>query len=147
MPWSHHADGLLRWGDRVMVQSVKTGGPIVIDVGSRVEGTQESYAMTTAGKAHEHAPVSRSILQVIRAEKQDIFGDDEYIRYGQKVKLVTCETLFHKPLYVTSTPFGTACYSQVSRFNETSAHAVDEYNSVWVIDHIDPNFRFEEQGN
>lgn len=36
VPWSHSADGNLRWDDFVMVQNLKTQGWVVMDIGERV---------------------------------------------------------------------------------------------------------------
>lgn len=37
-------------------------------------------------------------------------------------------------------------FSSVSRLQEASLHAIDSYNTQWVIDSCDPNERFEKQG-
>jgi dolichyl-phosphate-mannose--protein O-mannosyl transferase len=37
-------------------------------------------------------------------------------------------------------------YSSVSRNQEASLHAIETFNTVWVIDSCDPNDRFERQG-
>lgn len=47
---------------------------------------------------------------------------------------------------MTSLPIGPNVYSQVSRKQECSMNALSTYNSVWIIDHLDPNQRFEMQG-
>jgi len=31
--------------------------------------------------------MTRSVFQMVRFEPEDIFGDDEFLRYGQKVKI------------------------------------------------------------
>lgn len=37
-------------------------------------------------------------------------------------------------------------YSSSSRNQEASFHAIDSFNTVWVVDSFDPNERFERQG-
>ena len=81
-----------------------------------------------------------------RAEKVDIFGSDDIIRYGQKVKIESTSHAFRKSLYLSSTPKGTAIYSPVVRNQEASMNAYDSYISTWVIEAVDPNYRLEKQG-
>lgn len=81
-----------------------------------------------------------------RAEKQDIFGSDDIIRYGQKVKIEMNPYIYRKKLYVGSTPQNSQCYSPESRKQEASAHSNDHYNCTWVLETLDPNFRFEREG-
>ena len=37
-------------------------------------------------------------------------------------------------------------YSSSSRNQEASLHAIDSFNTVWIVDSFDPNDRFERQG-
>jgi hypothetical protein len=60
-------------------------------------------------------PVSRSMFVIKKAEEMDIFGKDDIIRYGQKVKIEVNPYLFRKPLWLSSQPLGPAIYSPVSR--------------------------------
>ena len=52
-------------------------------------------------------PVSRSIFVIKKAEKFDIFGSDNVIRYGQKVIIESNPYAFKKALYLSSTAKGT----------------------------------------
>ena len=81
-----------------------------------------------------------------RAEKVDIFGSDDIISYGQKVKIECSPHAYRKKLYLSSTPKGTAVYSPVVRNQEASMNAYDSYNTTWVIEAVDPNYRLEKQG-
>jgi hypothetical protein len=75
-----------------------------------------------------------------------MFGSDNIIRYGQKVKIVTNQYCFKKPLVLSSTPKTQNTYSPVSRLNEATMHAKETFAGVWIIDTTDPNFRLERQG-
>jgi hypothetical protein len=50
-----------------------------------------------------------------RAEKVDVFGSDNIIRYGQKIKIEANPYVYRKTLYVSSTPLSALCYSPESR--------------------------------
>jgi hypothetical protein len=54
--------------------------------------------------------------------------------------------LFKKPLWLSSQPLSPNVFSPISRFQECSMNAKNSYAGTWVIDHIDPNFRYENQG-
>jgi hypothetical protein len=88
-------------------------------------------------------PVSRSIFVIKKAEKVDIFGNDDVVRYGQKIKIETNPYVFRRTLWVSSQPLGPNVFSPVSRNQEASLSVTESYNGTWIIDHIDPNFRFE----
>jgi hypothetical protein len=81
-----------------------------------------------------------------KAEKVDIFGNDDIVRYGQKVKIEVNPYLFRKTLYLNSLPLGPNTYSPVTRNQDASFASADSYTGTWVIDYLDPNFRFEKQG-
>lgn len=67
---------------------------------------EESYTATTT--ANHPGPVTRSIFVIKKAEKVDIFGNDDIVRYGQKVKIEVNPYLFRKTLYLNSQPLGPA---------------------------------------
>lgn len=55
--------------------------------------------------------------------------------------------LTRKPLQLSSQPLTPACYSPVTRQQEVSLTTKDNlFNNTWIIDFLDPNFRFEKQG-
>lgn len=75
-----------------------------------------------------------------------MFGSDNIIRYGQKIKIESNPYIYKKKLFVSSTPQSALCYSPESRKQEASVHASDHYIGTWIIDSVDPNFRMERQG-
>lgn len=76
----------------------------------------------------------------------DVFGSDDIIRFGQKIKIEVNPYLFRKSLWLSSSSLNTTCYSPVSKSQEACLSSKDSFNNVWIIDHLDPNFRFEKQG-
>ena len=75
-----------------------------------------------------------------------MFGSDDIIRYGQKVRIESNPYLFKKPLFLSSMPLRPNCHSPVSRLQEASMHSKISFYGSWIIDSVDPNFRFEMQG-
>ena len=91
-------------------------------------------------------PISRAVFKIVRVEDMDIFGSDNIVRYGQKIRIESNPYAFRKPLLLSSTPKDQNIYSPVSRLNEASMHSKEGYAGVWIIDTVDPNFRLERQG-
>ena len=58
--------------------------------------------MTVLERGQNPGPMTRSVFQLKRVEDMDIFGSDEYIRYGQKVRVVSNEYLYRKRLALSS---------------------------------------------
>jgi len=75
-----------------------------------------------------------------------MFGSDNIIRYGQKIKIEANPYLFRKTLFVSSTPLSALAYSPESRKQEASVASNDNYSNTWIVDSLDPNYRFEMQG-
>jgi len=46
--------------------------------------------------------MTRSVFSLKREDASDMFGDDEYIRYGQKVRITSNDYLFRKKLALHS---------------------------------------------
>jgi hypothetical protein len=87
VPWTHSADGLLKWGSQVMIQNAQTEGWMVMDIGDRVPNVEEAYQVTSTSRGQNPGPMTRSVFKLVRVEDQDIFGSDDYFRYGQKVRI------------------------------------------------------------
>ena len=81
VPWSTSADGLLRSGDTFMMKNCKTQGWLSMDIGEQALGVDgDSYVLTTCKQ--NPGPIARAVFCIKRAEKVDIFGTDDVIRYG-----------------------------------------------------------------
>jgi len=63
-----------------MLKNKKTNGFMVMDIGERQLGVEEAYALTTCKE--NPGPMTRSMFTIHRAEKIDLFGSDDIIRYG-----------------------------------------------------------------
>lgn len=128
-----------------MMKNKKTGGFLALNTNDKCPGTDERYMCTTTVD-QGLGPVNRAMFKITRVEAEDIFGSDNIVRYGQKIRIESNPYAFRKELVLSSTPKGQNTYSPVSRLNEASMHSKSTYAGVWVIDTTDPNFRMERQG-
>ena len=88
--------------------------------------------------------MTRAVYKMTRVEDSDMFGDDEFIRYGQKVRIETNEYLFRKKISLCSYKYTAAIKAPVSAKQIACASAAPQnFDSVWIIDSPDPNDRFE----
>jgi hypothetical protein len=130
-----------------MIQNAKTQGWLVMDIGERVANVQEGYAITSTSAGQNPGPMTRSVFQLNKCDGVDMFQCDQYVRYGQKLRLQANSHLFRKVLQLnscTQTPTVSAALSmkQLCFMNATRPNS----DGQWVIDHVDPNVRFEMQG-
>ena len=115
----------------------------MVDIGNRGQSVDESYCVTTTKQ--DIGPCARSILQLARVEQDDGFKDN-VLHYGQKVRITSTPFLMGKKLYLFSTPATTQNYSPVTRQQEVAMHCKANYNTVWEVEHVNPNVRFETGG-
>ena len=87
-----------------MLRNKATEGTLVMDIDDRIQQVNEAYMATTTKT--DPGPVTRSIFVIKKAEKFDMFGSDNIVRYGQKVIIESNPYIFKKPLYLSSNPHG-----------------------------------------
>jgi len=156
VPWTCSADGLLHFGYKIMLMNKKTMGFLAIDTGSRMPVIEEEYAVTSTGK--EIGPIARGVFIIEKGEDKDKFTDD-IVHYGQKIRIVTNPHVFPKPvffkessctnikkLYLKSSPVSPTVYSPQTRHQECCMLAKPTFETVWTIQHVDPNERFIAKG-
>lgn len=60
-----------------------------MDIGERVQNIPEGYSVSSTGSDSNPGPVTRSVFQLVKEENpKDLFMRDEYVRYGQLVRIV-----------------------------------------------------------
>ena len=64
----------------------------------RITSHDEAYACTTTEK--DNGPCARGILTLARGDNDG--GNDNVIKYGQKIKFVSSPHIYQKPLYLHS---------------------------------------------
>jgi len=118
-----------------------------MDIGDRVPNIPcgEAYNVTSTSQGQNPGPMTRSVFKLTRVEARDIFGDDEFIRYGQKLRIEANDYLHRKGLQLSSYKHSAIVCSQTNK-QVACMTPCNDYNGVWVIDSVDPNFRFEMQG-
>ena len=63
-----------------MLSNKKTEGWLVMDIDDKIKQVNEAYMVTTTKE--NPGPVTRSVFVIKKAEKMDIFGSDNIIRFG-----------------------------------------------------------------
>ena len=126
-----------------MLKNQETKGALVIDIGEKVIGNNdEAYACTTNSTGI--GPVTRSIFIIERADAKDGFSDD-IVHYNQKLRIVSNPLLYTKKLYLRSLPISPLHYARFSRKQEVALQTEVTYDTVWVLEHQDPNLRFKAE--
>lgn len=143
VPHTFSEDGLLRFNDKVMVLNKATEGYLVFDMGDKIAAHDEAYANTTSKKAT--APSARNIFVLTRAEEDDDFVGN-VIHYGQKVRIQANKYITGKNLYLHSCQISPLNYARFSRHQEVCMHIKKIYNTVWVVEDLNPLTRSENHG-
>jgi len=103
VPWSHAADDCLQWGHTVMIQNQQTEGWLVMDIGDKVTNVEEGYTITSTSAGQNPGPMTRSVFKLVKAEGDDgMFISDQFVRYGQKIRVEANSFLFKKALSLSS---------------------------------------------
>lgn len=85
---------------------------MVADFGTKALGVDEAY-IPTVTQQHP-GPVTRSVFVIKKVDKADMFGSDDIIRYGQKVKIELNPYAFKKSFWLSSQPLSPTFYSPVT---------------------------------
>lgn len=118
-----------------------------MDIGDRVPNVDEGYTITSTSVGQNPGPMTRSVFAVTRVDKFDMFGDDAYVRYGQKVRIEANQYLYRKKLTLCSQKHSpTVCAPLSGNQISYMSAARQDSQGVWILDHVDPNTRFEMQG-
>lgn len=64
-----------------------------MDIGDKVPNVTDGYTVTCTGVGQNPGPMTRSVFKLTREDAKDIFGVDEFIKYGQKVRFEANEHL------------------------------------------------------
>ncbi|KAL4454993.1 hypothetical protein ABPG74_006375 [Tetrahymena malaccensis] len=136
---TYSKDGYIHFGDRIMLYNDKTRGYLVCDIWEKYNQIDESYPVSTTGKTF---PCARSIF-LIQPCPEDYNPRQNILCYGQKFKIVVNPRMFRKPLYLSSQPADPQRSKKNSRQQDSFLSSKDNFDSVWVVEHIDPQIRFE----
>ena len=62
VPISYSADGLLHYGDHIILMNKQTGGQLSIDISDKIVTTDEAYAVTTSAAKKQPSPEARAVF-------------------------------------------------------------------------------------
>jgi len=137
-------DGVVHYGDHLMLLNKETDGFLVTDIYDLIPGNDEAYNCYTDKNAN---PTARSVFIIKKyAKEQDLFQDD-IVRYGQKIQIQVNPLLSNKELFLHSCHITPNHVAKFSRKQEVGFYAKSNYDTVWLIEHIDPKVRFEKSGS
>ena len=86
-----------------------------MDIGDQCPNVPEAYSVTSTGDGQNPGPMTRSVYKLQKVDNIDMFGSDEFIRYGQKVRIEANEYLFRKKLSLCSYKYTAAIRAPVSQ--------------------------------
>lgn len=89
--------------------------------------------------------LERYEISYSRANLNDGFKDNR-IHFGQQLRIRLNPLLIDKPIYLYSEPSSINRYSKVSRLQEVVFMLKNNFNTIWVLEHPDPNQRLESTG-
>ena len=74
-----------------------------MDIGERVPNVEEGYTVSSTGVDQNPGPMTRSVLRLVREQNpNELFVQDENVRYGQYLRLESNPYLFRKRLQLVS---------------------------------------------
>jgi len=76
---------------------------LVMDIGDKVTNVEEGYTITSTSAGQNPGPMTRSVFKLVKAEGDDgMFISDQFVRYGQKIRVEANSFLFKKALSLSS---------------------------------------------
>ena len=88
-----------------MLKNKKTNGWLALNTNDKCPGADERYMLTTTSETTV-GPANRAVFKIVRVEDMDIFGNDDIVRYGQKIRVESNPYAFRKTLVMSSAPKG-----------------------------------------
>lgn len=74
-----------------------------MDIGQRVQNVEEGYTLTATGVDQNPGPMTRSVFRVVKQDNpNEMFIQDDCVRYGQYIRLEANPYLFRKRLQLQS---------------------------------------------
>ena len=115
VPQTYSEDGLLRFGDHIMLSNKKTTGVLVMNILDKFKSYDEAYAVTTTTRIN--GPNARNIIVIQRYEEKDGFEGNE-LHYGQKIKFSNNSRFHKRKLYLHSCHLTPSIHSEFSKNQE-----------------------------
>ena len=143
VPQTYSESGQLKIGDHIMLLNKQNNGFLVMDLGEKITSLDEAYGVTTTNK--EIGPCARSVFVIAKADPNDENKDD-LLHFGQKIRILSNPAILDRDLYLHSCQVSPVSYARFSRNQEVCMNAACIHNTVWEVEALDPNARFETAG-
>uniref|UniRef100_A0A7S2TGW1 EF-hand domain-containing protein n=1 Tax=Lotharella oceanica TaxID=641309 RepID=A0A7S2TGW1_9EUKA len=137
-------DGLIRFGDHVMLYSVQTEGVLSTDVTDRDPGNIEAYSVTTSTVTK--GPVARNVFVIMPPanDKKTKIGD--FFTFGQPFVLKVNPALTTKDLSLASVPLSPMQFSKISKKQLVLMSVDNSADIIFTARYRDVQQRFEMDG-
>jgi len=136
-------DGLLHFGDRVMMFNHQSKGFLSANPHDASVKAYDAFVLTTSPNG---SACSRNVFTLERADPYDGF-DGDVIHYGQKIRCTLLPfSQIAAPAYLHSELVTAMAASKFSRHQEVTAMAAPTGETLWEILHPDTSERFDSAG-
>eukprot|EP00747_Dinoflagellata_sp_TGD_P164097 gnl/TRDRNA2_/TRDRNA2_183555_c0_seq1.p1 gnl/TRDRNA2_/TRDRNA2_183555_c0~~gnl/TRDRNA2_/TRDRNA2_183555_c0_seq1.p1 ORF type:complete len:324 (-),score=52.67 gnl/TRDRNA2_/TRDRNA2_183555_c0_seq1:202-1086(-) len=140
---SSTADGLLRFGDRLMLVNHQSKGYLAANPHDAVQKSHQAYILTSGPNSNACV---RNVFELERADPHDGFEDD-LLHYGQSFRLrLNPFSKIAVPTYMHSEMVTALAAAKFSRHQEVTAYAAPNGETLWQILYPDTQCRFEMDG-
>jgi len=140
---SKSPDGVLRFGQKVMLLSQQSKGFLNVNPYDEVAKQCEAYMITTSGRMD---PSVRNVFVLDRADEGDGF-DDDVVHYGQTVRVALAPFgRMRGAAWLHSEMVTALAAAKFSRHQEVTALGTPSGETKWQILYPDVGTRFEMDG-
>mmetsp|Transcript_14563 Transcript_14563/g.29457 ORF Transcript_14563/g.29457 Transcript_14563/m.29457 type:complete len:486 (-) Transcript_14563:281-1738(-) len=138
-------DGLIRYGDHVMLYSVQTEGVLSTDITDRDPGNIEAYSVTTS--TITKGPVARNVFVIMPPtnDKKTQIGD--FLTFGQPFVLKVNPALTTKDLSLSSVPLSPMQFSKISKKQLVLMSVDNSADIIFTARYRNVEQRFENDGH
>jgi len=141
---SDTSDGVLRFGQKVMLFSQQSRGVLSMNPYDTVAKAHESYMITTSKRME---PSVRNVFIIDRVDEGDGY-DDDVVHYGQAVRLALAPfgRAMQGPGFLHSELVTALAAAKFSRHQEVTALGAANGETKWSFLYPDNSMRFEMEG-
>lgn len=138
---SFSKDGTLRFGDHVMLYSVKTEGVLSVDLTERDSGCTEAYVVTTSTSTK--GPVARNVFVIAPHHKDKKTKEGDILTFGKEFILRANDALTNKYLSLSSFPVSPMTHSKYSKNQLVLMTTETSKDTVFKVEFKNIETRFE----
>ncbi|KAI9197505.1 uncharacterized protein BJ171DRAFT_221809 [Polychytrium aggregatum] len=140
---------VMEYDQNIMLKNLHTEGFLSIDVPDNYPDSvtnQDTFNLTTS--LVEGVPVARNCFRFLLKDEYRTGNpeEDKKLRYGQKFYLVLNREFVQGEMYLSSTLKTLSSFSKYGKQQPAYVSFHKSNAALWKIDCIDPNIRFEMEG-